>query len=378
MGFVYLDYNATTPIDPQVADEMRPYLDGFFGNPSSPHLYGRQAKAAVEEARARAARCLGADDDEIIFTSGGTEANNLAICGVALSQPGCHIITSRIEHPAVLEVVSALGESGSARVTIVGVDQKGRVDPEAVAAAIEKDTALVSIMLANNEVGTIQPIQKIAQLCHSEDPAIVVHTDAAQAMGKIPVRVEELGVDLLSVAGHKLYAPKGVGLLYQRSGVALRPFLRGAGHEKGRRPGTENVLQLVGLGKACAMAQESVAEAGETLRQRRDLLADLLRISFPQLLVHGDPGQGLPNTLSVALPGVEATALLAELQDRVAASAGAACHGANATASHVLEAMGVSLETARSTIRLSVGKPTTEEELRRGAKEIAAAAARLS
>ncbi|RKY17237.1 MAG: selenide, water dikinase SelD [Planctomycetota bacterium] len=366
--FVYLDYNATTPVDPRVAEAMRPYLTGFFGNPSSMHRLGREARAAVERARAQVAACVGAEPEEIIFTSGGTEANNLAIRGAVEARGGGHVVTSALEHPAVLEVVRALEAEGKARLTVVGVDRRGRVDPAEVERALSADTVLVTVMLANNEVGTIQPVAEIAAMCRER--GILVHTDAAQAVGKIPVDVRELDVDMLSIAGHKLYAPKGVGALFVRRGVKLAPVLRGAGHERGLRPGTENVLEQVGLGAACELAAAEVEEEAARLRELRRLLLDLLREGFPSLVVHGDFDNGLPNTLSAAFPGVDAGLLLARLADEVGASAGAACHTGEAEPSHVLAAMGVDTATALCTVRLSLGRFSTEDEVRRGAEKI--------
>jgi cysteine desulfurase len=274
-GFIYLDYNATTPTDPLVAEAMQPYLTGCFGNPSSSHRAGREARAAVDRARAQVAACLGCAPDEIVFTSGGSESNNMAIRGVAAARGGGHVITSAVEHPAVLEVVLALEVEGRTALSVVGVDPSGRVDPEEVAAAIRPDTVLVTIMLANNEVGTLQPVREIATVCR--DRGVTIHTDAAQAVGKVPVDVDELGVDLLTVAGHKLYAPKGVGALFVRSGTAIEPLIRGAGHEMGLRAGTENILEEVGLGVACELVRDGLVEEMPRLRTLRDRLERRLR-----------------------------------------------------------------------------------------------------
>jgi len=368
--FIYLDYNATTPVDPRVGEAMGPYLTGFFGNPSSSHRYGREARAAVEGAREQVARSLGAAPEEVLFTSGGTESNNLAIRGVVAARGGGHVITSEVEHPAVLEVVRALEARGEIRLTLVGVDGAGRVDPDEVGRALSADTVLVTIMLANNEVGTLEPLGEIAALCHERDRPVLVHTDAAQAIGKVPVQVTDLGVDLLTVAGHKLYAPKGVGALYLRQGVALEPLLRGAGHERGLRPGTENILEQVGLGRACELAAEDVAAEGPRLRGLRDRLRRALEADLPGVRVHTPEEGSLPNTLSVAIPGVNAARLLDRLGEEVAASAGAACHGSAVTPSHVLVAMGVDVATALGTVRLSLGRFSTEEEVDHGARRI--------
>jgi len=373
--FIYLDYNATTPTDPRVAEAMRPYLTGFYGNPSSSHRAGREARAAVDRARALVASCLGCRPDEIVFTSGGSESNNMAIRGVVAARGGGHVITSAVEHPAVLEVVLALEMEGRISLTVVGVDRQGRVDPEEVAAAIRPDTVLVTLMLANNEVGTLQPVGEVTAVCR--DRGVACHTDAAQAVGKIPVDVAELGVDLLSVAGHKLYAPKGIGALFLRRGTAVEPLIRGAGHEMGLRAGTENILEEVGLGVACEIVHDELGDELPRLQALRDRLDQRLRDGCPDLVVHGDPEERLPNTLSGALPGVDASGLLSVLGDEVAASLGAACHADLVKVSHVLHAMGVDTSTARSTIRLSVGRFTTEEEIDEAAARILVAAEAL-
>ncbi len=362
--FIYLDYNATTPVDPRVADAMKPYLTGFFGNPSSTHRFGREARLAVENARSQVAACLGASEDEIVFTSGGTESNNMAIRGVVAALGGGHIITSAVEHPAVLEVVKALDRLQTIRLTVLPVDTTGMVHPDAVAQALSPDTILVSVMLANNEVGTLQPIREIAALCHNAE--VLLHTDAAQAMGKIEVDVEELGVDLLSVAGHKLYAPKGIGALYLRRGTPMVPLLHGAGHERGLRPGTENILEQVGLGAASELVRVETASELPRMAQLRDRLAVGLSNEFPKLFQHGHPTLRLPNTLSAVFPGFDAGAALETLTDRLGASVGAACHSDRIHSSHVLEAMNVSPGDARGTLRLSVGRFTTTEEVDAG------------
>jgi cysteine desulfurase len=369
--FIYLDYNATTPTDPRVADAMRPFLTGFFGNPSSGHRFGREARAAVEAARARVAACLGCGPDEIVFTSGGSESDNLALRGVVAARGGGHVVISAVEHPAVLEVALAMEMEGLIRLTVVGVDGHCRVDPAEVEAALADDTVLVSIMLANNEVGTLQPVAEIAELCR--DRGVLVHTDAAQAVGKIAVDVEALGVDLLTVAGHKLYAPKGIGALYLRRGVVIEPLIRGAGHERRLRAGTENILEMVGLGAACALVRDEPPEEHHRLASLRDRLRDRLAAEVGDLMEHAASAERLPNTLSVSLPGAHAGDLLEAVGDELAASAGAACHGLKIQVSHVLAAMGVSPEFALGTIRLSVGRFTTEAEIDRGAEIILAA-----
>lgn len=355
-NLIYLDYNATTPIDPRVADSMQPYLRGGFGNPSSAHRLGREARAAVDAARSQVATAIGAEPDEIVFTSGGSESNNLAITGSVAS--GGHIITVAIEHPAVLEVVRALRRSARARVTIIGVDAFGRLDPGDVEAAFESDTRLVSVMLANNEVGTIQPIAEVAALCGER--GVRMHTDAAQAVGKIPVDVRNLGCDLLTIAGHKLYAPKGIGALYVRRGTLLEPLIRGAAHERGLRAGTENTPHIVALGRACELVTEDSTDHGASLRDR---LQSALTSALPGSVVHGHPEHRLPNTLSIALAGVDVPALLGRLSESVAASAGAACHADTVKMSSVLEAMNVEPAIARSTLRLSVGRFTDSAQI---------------
>jgi cysteine desulfurase NifS/selenium donor protein len=373
---IYLDYNATTPVDPRVVDAMLPYLYEKFGNPSSSHAYGAEAKLGVEKARREIADMLGCKSEEIIFTSGGSEANNLAIKGTAFANRsrGNHIITSAIEHPAVLEVCAYLETQGF-KVTYLPVDEFGMVDPADVESAITPTTILVSIMHANNEVGTIQPIEAISSIAHSHN--IVMHTDAAQSVGKILVRVDELGIDLLSIAGHKVYAPKGIGALYIRTGIELNKQIHGATHENNIRAGTENVLEIVGLGKACALVTESLESFSNQLRDSRDLLEQGINTSFPWVKVNGHPKNRLPNTSSISFRGLEANTILSELVN-VAASAGAACHAEHVDVSHVLRAMQVPVEFAMGTIRFSVGRNTTKEEITRALEEISAVIQRLN
>jgi cysteine desulfurase len=367
---IYLDYNATTPVDPRVVAAMSDALARLWGNPSSGHRRGAEARAAVERAREQVAGCLGAEPGEIVFTSGGSESDNWAILGVVAQHPGAHVVTSAVEHPAVLEPLRAAERRGEITLSVVGVDRRGRVDPAAVAAAITEDTVLVSVMLANNEVGTLQPIAEIAAICRER--GVLLHSDAAQAVGKVPVDVRTLGVDLLTVAGHKLYAPKGVGALYVRESVRLAPMIRGAGHERGLRAGTENVASVVGLGLACELAAADLAEETPRLAALRDRLEALLTEGVPGLVRHGHPELRLPNTSSCAFPGFDANLLLSRLADEVAASAGAACHTDEVTPSHVLTAMGVALATARATVRFSVGRFTTEAEVEEGARRVIA------
>jgi selenium donor protein len=369
-GFIYLDNNATTPLDPRVADAMRAALTGLFGNPSSGHRLGREARAAVEAAREQVAASLGCEPGEVVFTSGGSESDNWAIRGVVEARGSGHVIVSAVEHPAVLECVRALEREGRIRLTVVPVDRFGRVDPGEVERSLAPDTVLVSVMLANNEVGTLEPVSEIVEICRVRD--VTVHTDAAQAVGKVPVDFGVLGVDLLTVAGHKLYAPKGVGVLVIRRGSRIAPLIRGAGHEQGLRAGTENVASVVALGAACAIARRELAEEAPRLAALRDRLEALLAEGAPGMVRHGHPQERLPNTSSVAFPGVDATLLLARLADDVAASAGAACHTDSVSPSHVLTAMGVDVETARATVRFSVGRFTTESDVVEGARRVLA------
>jgi cysteine desulfurase len=369
---VYLDYNATTPIDPAVREAMRPYLAEHFGNPSSSHVYGQRARAAVEAARAEVAALIGARPDEIVFTGSATEANNLAIQGVAraLRATRRHLVTSVVEHPAVAQPCRRLAEDGW-DLTVVAVDGEGRVDPAAVAAGLRPYTALVSVMHANNEVGAVQPVAAIAALARTR--GVLVHTDAAQSLGKVPVAVDALGVDLLTLAGHKFYAPKGVGALYVRRGTPLAPVLLGADHERGLRPGTENVAFIVALGAAARLARERGAGAGERLRRLRDRLHGLLRDAVAGLALNGPQEERLPNTLHLSFPGVRGRALLAAVAGEVAASVGSACHSEGDAVSGVLAAMGQEADRARGAVRLSVGLPTTEDEVDRAAGALVAA-----
>lgn len=368
MSPIYLDYNATTPIDPQVAEAMLPYIHQHFGNPSSSHMFGVTAKEAVDHARGQLAEMLGCAGDEVVFTSGGTESNNYAIKGVAgaYRHRGDHIITSAVEHPAVIEVCRYLEGQGY-RVTYLPVDGFGMVDPQAVEEAITPQTILITIMHANNEVGTIQPIEEIAEAAHRH--GVLLHTDAAQSVGKIPVQVDDLGVDLLSIAGHKLYAPKGIGALYIRRGIKLEKLMHGAGHEMGRRGGTENVIEISGLGQAAELIHRNLSSYQRHMREMRDRLEQGLSRRFPGLWIHGHPETRLPNTSSVGFKGLEADNLLSRL-DNVAASAGAACHSDRVEVSSVLEAMQVPLEYAMGTLRFSVGRFTTAEEIDRALDEI--------
>lgn len=365
---IYLDYNATTPVDSEVIQAMEPFFREHFGNPSSSHYYGSITRTAIEKARLQVARLISAKAQEIVFTSGGTESNNMAIQGVAFANQhkGKHIITSSVEHPAVAEVCKYLENFGFI-ITRVPVDNYGMVDPEEVRSAIRKDTILISIMHSNNEVGTIQPIGEISKLAREE--GIILHSDCAQSLGKTPVSVTDLDVDLLSVAGHKLYAPKGVGALYIKEGIKLQKIYHGADHEQNTRPGTENVLEIVGLGKACEVAMRDLEENIASMKSTRDLLESGLADAFPEMRINGHPEQRLPNTLSVSFRNMEASSLLLAM-DKVAASAGAACHADEVTVSPVLEAMNIPVDWSMGTLRFSTGKSTKEEEIFRAIDEI--------
>ena len=358
---IYLDYNATTPIDPQVAEAMLPYIHQQYGNPSSGHPLGVASREAVDNARGQLAAMLQCTAGEVIFTSGGTESNNHAIKGVAgaYRHKGNHIITSAVEHPAVLEVCRYLEEKGC-EVTYLPVDEYGMVDPQNVEDAIKPNTILISIMHANNEVGTIEPIKAISEIAHRKN--VLFHADCAQSVGKIPVSVDELGVDLLSIAGHKVYAPKGIGALYIRDGVQLEKLMHGASHEMGWRAGTENVIEIVGLGRACELISQNFAEYHQHMRELRDRLQTGIGERFADVRINGHPEMRLPNTLSASFPGKEANTMLAAME-RVCASAGAACHSDRVEVSSVLEAMAVPMQYAMGTLRFSIGRFTTEDEI---------------
>jgi cysteine desulfurase len=363
---IYLDHNATTPLLPQVVEAMLPFLTTEFGNPSSSHPLGKRAREAVEAARAHVAQLLGCDADEILFTSGGTEANNLAIRGVAeASARRRQCVTSVIEHPATANPCRYLERHGWT-VEWLPVDPGGRALLDVAEGRVSEATALVTVMHANNETGTIQPLRELAALARRH--GALVHTDAAQSVGKIPVDVGALDVDLLTVAGHKLNAPKGVGALYVRRGTELRPFLLGAGHERGLRPGTENVASIVALGRACELAHASLETRMHALAALRDRLWSVLHAAIPGLERNGDASQCLPNTLSVRFPGVRGTQVL-EATPAVAASTGSACHEGHESPSGVLVAMGLGADLALQTVRLSVGNTTAAQEI-----DVAAAA----
>ena len=360
MRRIYLDYNASTPIAPEVAAVMRTAIDHAFGNPSSPHWAGVPAHQMVEKARSQVANLLGCAPEEVVFTSGGSEANNFALKGAffASKRARQHIITTQVEHPAIVAPCRFLERLG-AEITWLPVDGTGRVNPDDIRRAITADTILISVMHANNEVGTIQPIEGCAAVARAH--GIPFHTDAAQSAGKIPTRVGDLGVDVLTIAGHKLYAPKGVGALYVRNGVALEPLIHGAGHEGGRRAGTESAVLAAALGEACVLAADLAGM--ERVKSLRDRFWDALRERFGnRVVLNGHPEHRLPNTLSVSFVGQIGANVLARL-DGVAASTGSACHAGRVELSPVLTAMGVPTEVGMGAVRFSLGRSTTADEI---------------
>ena len=373
---IYLDYNATTPHDPEVVAAMRPFLEEEFGNPSSSHFYGSVPQKAVAEARGQIAGLLGCRPEEIVFTSGGTESNNHAVIGAAeaYGDRGNHIITSQIEHPAILKVCNHLERKGLV-VTYLPVDDRGMVSVSDVEKAVTARTVLITIMHANNEVGTVQPLADIARIAKAR--GILLHTDAAQSVGKIPTGVDELGVDLLSVAGHKIYAPKGVGALFIRNGIQLPSLMHGAGQESGRRSGTENVLEIVGLGKACEIADRDLDHNMMHMQHMRDRLYEGIKKKCADIRVNGHLQNRLPNTLSISFKGLEANRILERIAPRVAASAGAACHSDSIDISGVLKAMHVPLNWAKGTLRLTTGRMTTEADIDEAIEEIGQAVTSL-
>ncbi|MEN3184299.1 MAG: cysteine desulfurase NifS [Atribacterota bacterium] len=362
---IYLDYNATTPCDPRVMEEMLPFFREFFGNPSSLHTLGQEARRAVEKARSTIARFLGAKEEEIIFTSGGTESNNLAIRGIAqaLRKKGMHLITSAIEHHAVLNVFRALEREGFS-VTYLPVDQNGIVHPEELRKALRSDTILVSIMHANNETGVIEPISELAQIAH--EGGAVFHTDAVQTVGKIPIDVHTLGVDLLSASAHKFYGPKGIGFLYVRKGIPLAPQILGGHHERGKRAGTENVPGIVGMAKACEIAEKEMEEEAQRIGILRNMLEEELEKRVPDIFIVGRHVPRLYNTSLILVAYVEGESLLLNLDfEGICVSSGSACTSSSLEPSHVLLAHGYPHELAHGSIRLSLGKWTKEEEISR-------------
>lgn len=357
---IYLDYNASTPLDPQIASLMQQAIEGAFGNPSSTHWAGKPAHAMVETARQQVADLLGCSSKEIVFTSGGSESNNLALKGLyfARQNSGAHVITTRVEHPAIVEPCRFLERLG-AQITWLPVDATGRTNPDDLRQAITADTILISIMHANNEVGTIQPIEECAGIARQH--GIPFHTDAAQSVGKIPTKVSELGVDLLSIAGHKLYAPKGVGALYVRNGIEVEPLIHGASHESGRRAGTESALLTAALGEACELASDLSAVA-ETKALRDHFWGALQEVLGNRVVLNGHPDERLPNTLNVSFMGQVGAEILEQMPE-VAASTGSACHAGRVELSPVLDAMGVSPEVGAGAIRFSLGRTTTAQEI---------------
>jgi len=375
MDPIYLDHNATTPLLPEVVDAMLPFLLEHFGNPSSTHPYGIRARNAVARAREQVAAALGCEPEEILFTSGGTEANNLAIRGVLEALAGMgRLVTTAIEHPATARACAWLERHGRG-VTRLGVDGDGRVRLDEARHAIDRNTALVTVMHSNNETGVLQPIAELAGLAHGADA--LVHTDAAQSLGKVPVRVGDLGVDLLSVAGHKLYEPKGVGALYVRRGTPLHPVVVGASHERGLRPGTENVASIVGLGVACELVTRDLAATATRMRALRDLLWTRLASAVPGLAMNGHRDLRLPNTLNVRFPRVSGTAVL-EGAPEVAASTGSACHEGGESASAIILAMGVQPGDALGSVRLTLGRGTTEDDVVRAGEALGRSWKRLT
>ena len=374
---IYLDYNATTPLDPEVVKAMQPYLNEYFGNPSSSHSFGTDAKKAVEQARKQVANLINCKPGELVFTSGGTESNNYAIKGYAFAyrERGNHIITSTIEHPAVMEVCKYL-ESNGFSVSYIPVDEFGVVQLDLLEQAITPQTILITIMHSNNEVGTLQPIAEIARLASKYNLAF--HTDAAQSVGKYHVDVKELGVDMLSIAGHKLYAPKGIGALYIKDGIVLEKLMHGANHEQNKRAGTENVIEIVGLGKACEIARRDMAKNLAHMQRMRELLHGKLMEQIPNVKLNGHPQLRLPNTLNVSFKGIEANMIISEMErEGIAASAGAACHTDSVDVSQVLKAINLSTDFAMGTIRFSVGRYTTADEVSKASEAVARIVNRL-
>ncbi len=376
MKTIYLDNNATTRVAPEVLEAMLPYFGDFYGNPSSMHTFGGQVGKAVKEARENVASLIGAEADEILFTSCGSESDNTAIMSALQSQPQKkHIVTTRVEHPAILNLAQHLEHNGY-EVTYIPVDFKGRIDMDAYAASLRKDTAIVSVMFANNEVGNIYPIQQMAEMAKEKD--IVFHTDAVQAVGKVDMNMATLPVDYLALSGHKLHAPKGIGALYIRKGTRFRPFLRGGHQERGRRAGTENVPYFIALGKAAAMAKEHMCKENAELVRLRDMLENGLTAVIPDSVVNGDTASRLPNTSSIAFKNIEGEAILLML-DRlgICASSGSACTSGSLEPSHVLRAMGIPFTYAHGSIRFSLSRYTTEEEVKFVIKEMPAIVQRL-
>jgi cysteine desulfurase len=380
MNRVYLDYNATTPVQPEVLDAMLPYFSAEFGNPSSIHTFGQKARAAVETAREQVAALIGARAQEVFFTSGGTESDNHAIFGIVgspangpKSRP--HLITSFVEHEAVLNACQALEKQG-VDVTYLHVDQDGLIDLEDLRSAIRKETVLITIMHANNELGTVEPLEEVGRI--AKDADVYFHTDAVQSAGKIPIDVNQFQLDLLSLSGHKLYAPKGIGALYVRGGTRLRQLLYGGHHQRGMRPGTENVAGIVGLGKAAEIARESLANDAKRLSALRDQLEHGLLHRVPHSHINGARAPRTPNTANLVFPGVEGEALLIALDLKgLACSTGAACSSGAVEPSHVLTAIGLPSEEARASLRFSLGRHTTQADIDFALQVVPAAVAQL-
>ncbi|MHB1152238.1 MAG: cysteine desulfurase family protein [Eubacteriales bacterium] len=357
---IYLDYNATTPIDKEVADAMQPYLYGIFGNPSSNHELGVTAKNAVEHARKQISKLLNCSSDEIIFTSGGSESNNTVIKGVAFTfkNKGNHIITSQIEHPAIINPCRYMEKLGY-EISYLPVDKYGMVNTSDVEKTITDKTILITVMHSNNETGTLQPIEEISQVCRKQN--ILFHTDASQSIGKVPVDVKSLGVDFLTIAGHKLYAPKGIGALYINKGINIEPLIHGAGHESGKRAGTENIIFDVALGKACEISMDALKSSD--IKQLTDYFYNSIKDNFSDRIhLNGHPDKRLPNTLNISFIGYNGQEILDGLHG-IAASTGSACHSGLTTISPVLKAMGVSVEVGRGAVRFSLGRYTTKAEI---------------
>jgi cysteine desulfurase len=365
---IYLDHNATTPIDPSVAAAMKGVMEEEFGNPSSAYFLGKRAKERIEQARKDVAFLIGCDPDEVIFTSGGSESNNSVLKGIIdLRRPAdFHIITSAVEHPAILNPALFLMELG-VDVTVLGVDRFGVIDPDDVRKAVRPGTALISIMFANNETGTLEPLKEVAAI--GRELGVPVHTDAAQAVGKLPLDVRDLGVDFLTLAGHKFYAPKGIGALFAKWGRTLTPLIHGASQEMGKRAGTENTLLAVGLGAACRVARDKIEQEVLHVRGLRDRLETLLFQELDGLVLNGHPQERLPNTLNVSVPGIEGAKILAGIPSLMA-STGAACHDRSVKLSHVLSAMGVPPGVGMGTLRLTVGRSNTMEQIEEAARLI--------
>lgn len=362
MRTIYLDNNATTAVAPEVRDAMLPYLTDLYGNPSSMHTFGGQVGRAVEEAREKMAALLGAQPDEILFTSCGSESDNTALWSALQTQPEKRsIITTRVEHPAILSVCQYWERQGY-HVTYLGVDSKGRLNLDEYAAALSEDTALVSVMMANNEVGNIYPVQKMAEM--AREKGVLFHTDAVQAVGKVPFRLSETAIDMLSLSGHKLHAPKGIGVLYIRKGVRFRPFLRGGHQERGRRAGTENVPYIIGMGEAARLAAASMEAERRDVAHLRDRLESGLLKAIPDCMVNGDVENRLPNTSNIAFKNVEGEAILLMLDRHgICASSGSACTSGSLEPSHVLRAMGIPFNYAHGSVRFSLSRYTTEDEV---------------